>query len=94
MDSLGCCEKVGRKPVLLLWSGAIGDLGPLASYVAAPLADVLADDILNADLERDALVPVSVGSNVDAVRVDQGFLVDFQAKLGGQVPAPQLVESG
>lgn len=47
---------------------------------------------VGADVDGNTLVCIPVRSNIDAVRVDEGFLVDFQTKLGGQIPAQDLVQ--
>lgn len=95
VDSLGCCEKVGRKAILPLWHLTKGDLGPPASDVTMRNRPTITSEIdVGADVDGDALVCVRVCSNIDAVRVDEGFLVDFQTKLSRQVPAQDLVEIG
>lgn len=94
VDRLACCEKVGRKPILLLRHLTKGHLGPLASDITMRNGPTVTSGIdVGADVDGNALVCIPVRSNIDAVRVDEGFLVDFQTKLGGQIPADDLVQN-
>lgn len=94
VDSLGRGEEVGRQLVFLLRELVVGNVGPFAAYVPLRGEVVRRPDIADRDVNGKGLPPVRIGSYGDAMGVNNGFFVDFQAKLCRQVPARELVGTG
>lgn len=85
-DRLGGRDEVRGELVLLSREAVARDLGPLAVPVPPGGKVVGCPDVVGGDMDGGALVSVGEGPDRDAVRVNQGLVVNLQAKLWGEVP--------